>query len=223
MRLHLSLTPNTDPVPFNYQHQLTGALHKWLGENDLHDKISLYSFSWLRGDVERVDEKHISFRKEARWFISFWEEEYTQKLKNGILADPEVINGMKVKSVKEQAIPELGKKYRFKVAGPVLIRENRDDGTRKHLTLEDEGVDELLSYRMQSKLKQAGFNEEHLDMHISFDRDYPSPQTKLVDIKGTKLRGTICPVKLSGTEEAVKFAWDVGVGELTGSGFGALH
>jgi CRISPR/Cas system endoribonuclease Cas6 (RAMP superfamily) len=55
MRLHLSLTPNTEPVPFNYQHQLTGALHKWLGENELHDKISLYSFSWLRGRAERVD------------------------------------------------------------------------------------------------------------------------------------------------------------------------
>ena len=49
MRLHLKLTPNTEPIPFNYQHQLTGTLHKWLGQNDLHDKISLYSFSWLRG------------------------------------------------------------------------------------------------------------------------------------------------------------------------------
>lgn len=48
MRLHLTLSPNTQVVPFNYQHQLTGAVHKWLGDNDLHDKISLSIFDDAR-------------------------------------------------------------------------------------------------------------------------------------------------------------------------------
>jgi CRISPR/Cas system endoribonuclease Cas6 (RAMP superfamily) len=47
MRLHLYLSPNERPVPFDYQHYLTGAFHKWLGANDLHDRLSLYSLSWL--------------------------------------------------------------------------------------------------------------------------------------------------------------------------------
>lgn len=47
MRLNLRLTPNEEPVPFDHVHNLTGAIHKWLGKNDLHDKISLYSFGWL--------------------------------------------------------------------------------------------------------------------------------------------------------------------------------
>jgi len=221
MRLHLQLSPNTDPVPFNYQHKLTGTLHKWLGQNDLHDKISLYSFSWLRGKVNGT-QSGLNFPQGARWFISFWEKEYTEKLKNGILADPEVIYGMKVKSIKEQSIPEFGEEYRFKVASPVLVRKNRDDGTREHLEFEDKAVDKIMSRRMQSKLKEAGFDDEHLDIKIEFDRNYSNPKTKLIEIKGIQLKANLCPVKISGTDDAVKFAWDVGVGELTGSGFGAL-
>jgi CRISPR-associated endoribonuclease Cas6 len=221
MRLHLQLTPNTEKIPFNYQHQLTGALHKWLGQNDLHDKISLYSFSWLRGNVDTVN-GGLNFPQGARWFISFWEEKYTEKLKNGIITDPELAYGMRVKSIKEQTIPEFGDEYRFKVASPVLVRKNRDDGTREHLEYSDEEVDKIMSQRMQSKLKEAGFGDEHLDIRILFDRDYKNSKTKLINIKGTRLKANICPVLLSGTDEAVKFAWDVGIGELTGSGFGAL-
>ena len=41
MRIKLITTPNTIPVPFNYQEKLVGTLHKWIGENEIHDKISL--------------------------------------------------------------------------------------------------------------------------------------------------------------------------------------
>lgn len=52
MRLHFTLSPNTQTVPFDYQHALTGVFHKWLGkDNPLHDGISLYSLSWLHGGV----------------------------------------------------------------------------------------------------------------------------------------------------------------------------
>ncbi len=221
MRLHLTLTPNTEPVPFNYQHQLTGALHKWLGENDLHDKISLYSFSWLRGRAERVD-GGLNFPEGARWFISFWEEEHTEKLKNGILKASDVIFGMRVEKIKEQTIPELGDNFRFTVASPVLVRANQDDGSRKHLLYDDDEADEILTKRMKAKMETAHLNSNDSNISISFDRSYPNPKTKLTDIKGTKLRASVCPILIKGTPEGVKFAWSVGVGELTGSGFGAI-
>ena len=44
MRIHLKTTANTQPVPFNYQQKLVGTIHKWIGPNSIHDKISLYSF-----------------------------------------------------------------------------------------------------------------------------------------------------------------------------------
>jgi hypothetical protein len=48
MRLHIQLSKNTTIVPFNYQEQQVSKLHYWLGKNEIHDKLSLYSFSWLK-------------------------------------------------------------------------------------------------------------------------------------------------------------------------------
>lgn len=218
MRLHLTLTPNTTPVPFNYQHQLTGALHKWLGQNDLHDKISLYSFSWLRGKAERID-GGLNFPNGAKWFISFWEEGHAQQLVKGILDNPILFKGLQVKEVQIQETPDFGSSYRFKIASPFLLRLNQDDGSRKHLTTKDTEAVSLLNDRFASKMKQANLN---CKVKIRFDEQYSHPKTKLVTIKGTKLKTNICPIIIEGDKEALKFAWNVGVGELTGSGLGAL-
>lgn len=218
MRLHLTLTPNTQQIPFNYQHQLTGALHKWLGQNELHDKISLYSFSWLRGHATRV-EKGLTFPRGMNWFISFWEEGYSQQLIKGILDDPILFNGVQVAEVKIQETPDFGTSGYFKVASPVLLRMNTDSGVRKHLTTKDKEINQLLTLRMQSKMKQANVSS---NIDIRFDENYRNPKTKLVHIKGTKLKTNVCPVIIEGDSEALKFAWNVGIGELTGSGMGAL-
>lgn len=219
MRLHLTLTPNTQPIPFNYQHQLTGTLHKWLGQNDLHDKISLYSFSWLRGKVNKVS-GGLNFPKGVHWFISFWESQYASDLIQGIVDKPDVIFGMEVDEVQIVPPPEFKEKWRFKVSSPVLVRKNRDDNTREHLTYKDDDVDNYLKRTLKHKLDQADL--EHQDFQVSFDTSYAGARTKLIDIKGTKLKANLCPILMDGDPEAIEFAWNVGIGELTGSGFGAL-
>lgn len=219
MRLHLKLTPNKKPVPFNYQHQLTGALHKWLGENELHDKISLYSFSWLRGKAKRVD-SGLNFPDGARWFISFWESKYGADLIQGIVDKPEVMYGMEVDEVKVAKTPSFEREQRFLVASPVLVRKNEDPNNRKHLTYSDEEVDQYLSRTVNRKIIEAGLDNDQLK--VAFDRTYHNPKTKLVNLKGTELRANFCPVIIKGDPKAIEFAWTVGVGELTGSGFGSL-
>jgi CRISPR-associated endoribonuclease Cas6 len=219
MRLHLKLTPNTEAVPYNYQHALTGALHKWLGQNNLHDKISLYSFSWLRGKVESID-GGLYFPQGARWFISFWEVKYAKLFIKGILNDTDISFGMKVTTVQEEAFPKVDGKHRFKVASPVLIRKNRDDLTRKHLSFKDEEAGKYLKRTLKSKLEEI--NVSCNDFTVSFDRNYTNARTKIVDIKGTKLKANLCPIIMEGDPKAIEFAWNVGIGELTGSGFGAL-
>lgn len=49
MQIHLKITESDKIIPFNYQPILTGAIHKWIGKNEIHDELSLYSFSWLNG------------------------------------------------------------------------------------------------------------------------------------------------------------------------------
>ena len=221
MRLKLYLTGNTAPVPYDNLHQLTRTLHKWLGRNNgLHDALSLYSFGWLQGAIPQNG--HLTFPRGAMWQLSFYDPGAAKQVLAGILRDPEVAWGMRVHEVREEAVPAFGGVHRFKVDGPVLARTKRPDGSRAYLLWNDRAADEAITQVLRRKLVAAGFDGAHLEAEVAFDRTYPKARTKLAEIKGTKHKGSECPVIVKGTPESVRFAWLVGVGELTGCGFGAL-
>ena len=94
MRLILKLTKNQSVVPFNYQRHLVGAFHKWIGENQIHDDISLYSLSWLMGG--KIVKEGYHFKYGAEWFISTYDPNLLKTLINGIQKDPEIDFGMVV-------------------------------------------------------------------------------------------------------------------------------
>lgn len=222
MRFNLRLTPNAQRVPYDHLHQLTGALHKWLGDgNPEHDRLSLYSFAWLHGSS--VSEGTLTFPRGAGWTLSFHDPDTARRLLGGILRDPEVAFGMRVFEAQEQATPAFAGPYRFKVAGPVLARAPRAGGGRDYLMWDDPRADEGLTRVLRHKLDAAGFVGAHLEATVAFDRAYRGARSKLVTIKGISHKASLCPVVVAGTPEAVRFAWEVGVGELTGSGFGALR
>ncbi|MEJ7618363.1 MAG: CRISPR-associated endoribonuclease Cas6 [Pyrinomonadaceae bacterium] len=220
MRLHFTLSPNQQPVPFAYQNYLTGAFHKWLGPNQLHDALSLYSLSWLDGSLMRRGA--LEFSRGARWFISVHNESLVEIIVTGALADPEVCCGMRVTRIEQQATPDFGRRYTFQVGSPVLAKSKEIDGKVRHFIYSDPEADATLTAALRRKIDAAGLNAPHNEATVSFDRSYRTPKTKLVTIKDIHSRASICPVIIEGTPEAVRFAWNVGVGHSTGSGFGCL-
>ncbi|MBA2620668.1 MAG: CRISPR-associated endoribonuclease Cas6 [Acidobacteria bacterium] len=230
MRLYFTLSPNTEPVSFDYQHRLTGVFHKWLKENSLHDRISLYSLSWLDGGFARNGSLH--FPNGAKWFVSFYEEQYAERLVNGALFQPEMFGGMRVLQIEQKKTPDFGTKYKFKVASPVFIKGKRpEDGTPPHHYLFNEPEsDALLTATLRHKMDEANLADQHKTVKVAFDREFQSPKTKKVNIEkfkdGARLfiehKASVCPVIVEGTPEAVRFAWNVGIGNGTGSCFGSL-
>lgn len=222
MRFTLALSPNIEPVPFDHLDRLRGALHKWLGaDNEEHDGLSLYSFGWLRGG--RPQRGALAFPAGAEWTVSFLDPAAAKRLLSGIRHDPTVAFGMRVMEARAQMPPPSGSATRFLVDGAVLTRRNRDDGGRDHLTFEDAEADATLTRTLRRKLDAAGFEGDHLDATVRFDRTFERARTKMVTIKGLQFRASECPVIVEGTPEAVEAAWLMGVGELTGSGLGALR
>jgi CRISPR-associated endoribonuclease Cas6 len=220
MRLHFFLTSNRQAVPFSYQHFLTGALHKWLDANRLHDRLSLYSLSWLDGGRMRAGA--LEFSGGARFFISLHDESLVEPIVNSALADPEVCCGMHVSRIEQQPTPRFGTRHTFKVGSPVLAKSKEVDGKVKHYLFSDPEADATLTATLRHKLDKAGLGAPHNHATVSFDKTYRNPKIKLVTIKNIHNRATICPVTVEGTPEAVAFAWNVGVGNGTGSGFGSL-
>ena len=222
MRLQLQLTPNTQPVPFDHLHQLTGALHKWLGQNDIHDGISLYSFGWLRGGDSRNGA--LMFPKGATWSISFFDDERARQSLKGMLDKPVLGFGMNLLEIREVDPPVFQEQHYFMTDGSaIVVRQKRADGSRAYILWDNPDADEILTQSFRRKLATAGFDGEDLDVTVRFDRTYRAARTRKITIKGAQHRGSECPVIIAGTPEAQYFAWTAGLGELTGSGFGALR
>ena len=222
MRIQLTLSANTETVPFNHLHQLMGVVHKWLGINEVHDKTSLYSFGWLRGG--KAQPNGLDFAEGAAWHISFVDEDLYKRLLKGILENPSVAFGMAVMEVREIEPRPFAKQHIFYTdGGSVLARQKRADGTKEYLLWDSLAANEVLTHLLRKKLALAGFTGEHLNARVAFDRAYPKPRTRKISIKGTEHKGSECPIIVEGTPEAIHFAWLVGVGDLTGSGFGALQ
>jgi CRISPR/Cas system endoribonuclease Cas6 (RAMP superfamily) len=82
MRLYLRLNKSSCIIPFNYQHFLTGALHKWIGNNnDIHGKLSLYSFSWLQ-NLKAVRDG-LKLGMDPYFFISAFDAALIKKILKG--------------------------------------------------------------------------------------------------------------------------------------------
>lgn len=154
--------------------------------------------------------------------LVFFDDKAGQKVREGIEADGSVAYGMSVYKTSESPTPSFGGLYRFEVGSPVLARQTEENSRRRHLLYSDPEADSALTRTLKTKLRVAGFEDTHLDVMVGFDRSYPAPRTKLVHFRNAKYKTSHCPVIVAGTPEAVQFAYDVGVGELTGCGMGFL-
>ncbi|MEY4539835.1 MAG: hypothetical protein RLZZ306_1592 [Bacteroidota bacterium] len=218
MRIHLKLSSNKYPVPFDHLHFLVGAFHKWVGTNEIHNEVSLYSLSWLKGG--KANSKGLSFPEGTTWFISAYDETLIKRIINGIRDSPEVCCGMIVKEIILQQTPEFQTGKLFTVNSPVLVKELIEK-EQKHILFSELKSDEILTKTLKSKLSKAGLDEQGVNVY--FDRSYPQAKTKLVNYRNIGNKANICPVIIEGTPEQIGFAWNVGVGNSTGIGFGALN
>lgn len=218
MRLYLKLSKNTQTVPFDYQVNLVGALHKWLGENNYHDELSLYSLSWLMGDSKKQG-NGLTFPRGAHLFISSPNDAFIKQILRGVMEDPSVSFGMMVIEALIQETPVFNEQQRFSVASPVFIKRTIERKQVFYFYNQME-ADNLLTQTLQSKLRKMGLPDEGVS--VRFDRDYSNAKIRKSNFNGTDNMASVCPIIIEGTREQVGFAWDVGVGSSTGIGFGSL-
>lgn len=219
MRIKIITTPNTAPVPFNYQQKLVGTLHKWIGVNALHDDISLYSFSWLHEGKKVKDA--LSFANGSYLFVSFYDEQVLKKVVSSILSQPDMFCGMCVTGVILVDNPNLDDREYFYCASPIFIKRRLEDGTIRQYNYNDEQAGEFLKETLLTKMRLVGLEDDTLD--IQFDKSYAKKKLKLVKYHGIGNKASICPVIIHGKPETKLFAWNVGIGNCTGIGFGAIY
>lgn len=219
MRIYLKLTETKQLIPFNYQPYLTGAIHKWIGEqNEVHDTMSLYSFSWLQ-NVTVENDRGISLSNDSYFFVSAYNEALMKQILKGVMDDPTVCYGSQVSDVQMVDKPIFSQKQTFFLASPVFIKR-RFENNEKHITHENPTSALYLTETLKKKLRAANLPAD--GVQVEFDKSYNNPKTKIIRYKDVCNRVSVCPVTIEGTPEQIAFAWSVGVGNSTGIGFGAL-
>lgn len=218
MRLHLRTTKSNELVPFNYQPFLTGALHKWIGKNNLHDdRLSLYSFSWLSGGTAL--KQAIRFENGSHFFISVHDQQLLKSIIQGVRMNPEIAFGLVVNEIIIQEDPIFEYEHKFIAASPIFIKR-KIDGKEKHYDYQDNESSILLTETLKNKLRKANLDDEGVS--VQFDPSNSNPRTKVIYYYKIGNKANICPVIIKGTPEQILFAWNVGLGNSTGIGFGAI-
>ena len=222
MRLHLKTTPNDKIISFAYQQKMVGVLHNWLGlNNEEHGKLSLYSFSWLQNGVS--NNCGLNFPNGAKWFISFYDDSKVKCVMKSILNNPAMFSGMYVSDVVIENTPDLSSRNVFYLGSPIFIKKyNLQTHSIKQYTYNDEDVNVLMTQTLRYKMEVAGIPMDP-SLNISFDLSFPKKKTKLMNYKGIGNRANLCPVIIDGKPETKAFAWNVGIGNSTGIGFGAIY
>lgn len=219
MRIYLTFNQNDQLIPFNYQPLLTGCLHKWIGSsNAVHGKTSLYSFSWLQN--VKTSKKGILLGNRTSCFFSFYDEQLAKKVIQGIIDQPELFEGSSVQDVSIRPDPIFSGKETFWASSPIFIKRPLENGKEKHYSFQDEESNQLMTQTLKTKLKTVGLPDKNVS--VKFDISYTGAKTKVVPYNKINNKANICPVIVEGSPEQIAFAWNVGIGNSTGIGFGSL-
>ena len=217
MRIHLKIQASNKVIPFDHQALLTGTIHKWLGWNDEHGKISLYSFSRLEGGTPT--KRGLQFERESTFFFSAYQLDLIKTIIKGIQSDPTMFHGLFVSDITIQEEPDLSGRDLFYVASPVFIK--RKVGERMdHILFDDIRASTCMIETLRTKMAKAEIEDRSLE--IRFDTNYSKAGTKKITYNGIENKASWCPVIIKGKPETKLFAWNVGIGNSTGIGFGAI-
>lgn len=218
MRIHLKFSPTKRIVPYQHYEKLVSYLHQALQDDALHDNISLYSISWLRNG--KGTEEGLQFKQGATWFVSAHDSEIIKRVLRYVQINPDWEYGLRVQDALLQETPDFTEKHLFQVANPVLVKQHIDKQTIKHLLWHEKESEEAMTRVLQKKLQKANLPTDGVKVY--FDAHYHAPKTRLIRYKNVDNKANFCPVWVEGLPEQVAFAWNVGIGNNTGLGFGSL-
>lgn len=220
MRLHINIKGSGKLIPFQHQKLLAGTVYKWLGKTDHHGSVSLYSYSRLE-KLEKT-EHGLMVNHYSSMYFSSHNPELIKQLIRGIQTDNSMFYGLKAVDLVIENDPDLTHRTLFQIGSPIFIKRKSADGKSidfVYYTDSEAGV--LLQATLLTKMRKAGI-EPDPSFSIQFDKEAPFASVKKVDYGTIANKASWCPVVIVGKPQTKLFAWNVGLGNSTGIGFGAI-
>ena len=235
-------------LPINYNYFLASAIYGFLKESDpeyaqfLHQDgyelenrhFKLFTFSQLMAKRREIRGDQIHFRSPLTWYVSSSQEQFLANfaaalMQNGLLQVER--HRFQVQDVEVLRQPRFGPQMTFRCLSPITMstkRERADQLVTHYCLPDDPQFSELVRQNLIRKYEavyQHPPREQSFAM--TFDQGYINKRkervTRLVDFKGTKIRGVLAPFHVIGSPELIHIGYTCGFGDKNSMGFGMVE
>ena len=234
-------------LPINYNYFLTGVIYQFLKESDpeyahfLHQdgyelenrRFKLFTFSQLMAQ-RKIQGDQIHFRSPLTWYVSSSQEPFLQNfaaalMQTGILQVQR--HRLRVQDVEVLRQPRFGQQMTFRCLSPITMstmREQADKLVTHYCLPDDPQFSELVRQNLIRKY-EAVYRQppQEKSFAMTFDQAYIDKRkgrvTRLVDFKGTKIRGILSPFHVIGAPELIHVGYECGFGDKNSMGFGMVE
>lgn len=219
MRQIVRLKGTNQVLPFDYFSLLTSYIHKCLGENNkYHDVMSNYAISSLYGTKMTPDKSGLDFSNGGYFTISSLDNEFIITLLTGI-----VKNRILFHDIKFDYFDDINEQFHdgwnhFSTLSPIILRKKTECG-HEFSIFSDVDFEHLLEEQTKRKLKTL-FN---VDADLKINVNVNSGKTKNVRIHNSKNTTNYCQISILCNKDIANMIYNIGIGQLTGCGFGTLY
>ena len=235
-------------LPINYNHLLVGVIYRFLSESNpeyadfLHDegylvsekRFKLFTFSQLMAERRDITGEQIHFRSTLTWFVSSPVEQFLSHFADTLLTAGRLSIGshqLKIMDVTIPRGPRIQSEMELRCLSPIVMSTVRQDNgqRRTHYCLPDDpDLSELIRQNLLRKYEAIhGRTPENDSLSFRFDDRYIRRKqgrvTRLVDFKGIKIRGILCPFRVSGSVALIQTGYECGFGDKNSAGFGMVE
>ena len=232
-------------LPINYNYLLAGVIYRFLAESDpeyasfLHNegyaatkkRFKLFTFSQLMAERRRITGDRIHFRSTLTWQVSSPVERFLSHFADTLLTEGQLVLGQRhllVKDVTVPRVPRFRSEMSFRCLSPIVmttVREHRGKQAMHYCMPDDPEFSELIRQNLIRKHEAIrGRVPQDDTLTFRFDTDYIRRRngrvTRLVDYKGIKIRGVLCPFRVSGSVALIQTGYECGFGDKNSAGFG---
>ncbi|MDI6828923.1 MAG: CRISPR-associated endoribonuclease Cas6 [Armatimonadota bacterium] len=204
-----------------YMHQPSGRSFK------------LFVFSPLMCAQRQIEDQHILLGPGTiQWLISSPMIDFVMALSEGLLFKKRISIGkafLPIDHVEVLPDPEFTCEMSFTCLSPIVATRSEGLGEHAHFcTHEDADFSERIRSNLVRKYELVhGSAPIDTSFEMSFDPDYIARRggrvTKLIDIRGTQIRGVFAPFRACGSPELIKIGYQCGFGERGSMGFGCVE
>jgi len=233
-----SISPIKIPVAYNYYFQ--SAIYRLLSNYSIHKEktgsrnYKFFTFSRPIGDYEYLDrEKVLVFKNNVKWIVSALNKKFLEELIKSFLDNEsiKILNQELISStikIEKMPDPETFKNITsIKMLSPVTTYSTLYNSNKKRKTYYYSPFEKDFSIKIKENLLRkfkSLYKKFPKDNEFEIKAVKPKKEwEKIVNYKGTVIKGWMGRYKIKGNPELIELAYDTGLGSKNSQGFGCFE